>query len=77
MLSRLAFFMQKRNYTLKQIMEMSLPLRDNMPKPKPKPIPTPKPTCCILKCPKPNCIIKHKNEYRTRPYDFLYQLPNN
>lgn len=45
MLSR---FIQKRNYTLKQIMDFSIP------------IPTPKPIaqCCLLTCPRINAIVQ-------------------
>ena len=55
MLSRVAFFIQKRNYTLKQIMEYSLP--------KPKPTPKSKPNiisqCCLLTCPQINGAKLH------------------
>ena len=51
MLSRMAFFIQKRNYTLKQIMEFSLP----------KPAPKAVTTCCLIKFTQSNCLLQNMN----------------
>lgn len=86
MLSRMAFFIQKRNYTLKQIMEFSIPKIENIPKPTPKDVTT----CCLIKFTQSNCILKNMNSVPngciincckktnfTSSQNPFYQLPNN
>lgn len=68
MLSRMAFFIQKRNYTLKQIMEFSLgssgtkgaakhslPFEEKIP----KPLQAPARKCCLFTCPQINGVTLH------------------
>lgn len=69
MLSRMAFFIQKRNYTLKQIMEFSLgssgtkgaakhslSFGEKIPKSTPKAI---EHKCCLFTCPQINGVTLH------------------